>query len=178
MTRLETIVRNFLEFARPPALKRQPESVSLLLGKTLQLVRPPIEAKRISLVCDNPDGLPPIMADRQQIEQVFINLLNNAAEATSAGGEIRVSVAASAVGDAGGMVAVRIRDTGSGMPPDVQSRVFEPFFTTKESGTGLGLCIAAGIMARHEGRLVLESSSERGTTFAVHIPVARVESHE
>ena len=76
--------------------------------------------------------------------------------------------------DGRGMVAVRIQDTGPGMHDEVQQRLFEPFFTTKESGTGLGLCIAAGIMTRHNGRLVLESSTGQGTTFAVWIPAAEV----
>ncbi len=75
------------------------------------------------------------------------------------------------------MVAVRICDAGSGMDEDVQSRVFEPFYSTKETGTGLGLCIAARIMALHEGLLVLESSSNKGTTFAVWIPVAQEDTH-
>ncbi len=76
------------------------------------------------------------------------------------------------------MVVVRIQDTGPGMPQDVRERIFEPFYTTKDEGTGLGLCIAAQIMARHDGRLVLESSTERGTTFAVWIPTVRKETHE
>ena len=76
------------------------------------------------------------------------------------------------------MVVVRVQDTGRGMPQDVRERIFEPFYTTKDDGTGLGLCIAAQIMARHGGRLVLESSTERGTTFAVWIPTARKEAHE
>ena len=70
------------------------------------------------------------------------------------------------------MLVVRIQDTGPGMPEEVQQRLFEPFFTTKESGTGLGLCIVAGIMTRHGGRLVLESSNGQGTTFAIWIPAA------
>ena len=74
------------------------------------------------------------------------------------------------------MVVVRISDTGSGMPPDVQRRIFEPFFTTKETGTGLGLCIAAQVMARHGGALALESLSDKGTTFALWIPIAAVGS--
>ena len=87
-------------------------------------------------------------------------------------GEIRILTTAER--DAAGrlMVVVRILDTGPGMPKEVQSRVFEPFFSTKDDGTGLGLCIAAGIMARHHGLLVLESSTSQGTTFAVWTPMA------
>ena len=115
------------------------------------------------------------MADPEQLRQVLSNLLDNAADATPEGGEIRIEVAAEA--EAGGrpMVVVRVHDTGPGMTAEVQRRVLEPFFTTKDDGTGLGLCIATEIMARHKGRLVLEASTERGTTFAVWIPVAAPE---
>lgn len=70
------------------------------------------------------------------------------------------------------MVVVRVRDEGSGIPDEVRHRLFEPFFTTKDEGVGLGLCIAAEIMERHGGRLVLESSTSQGTCFAVWIPRA------
>lgn len=97
---------------------------------------------------------------------------NNAFDATATGGEVRLEVGAESVGENESMGVVRIRDTGCGMPPDVRKRIFEPFFTTKEGGTGLGLSIAAQIVARHQGRLVLESTSDRGTTWSIWIPLA------
>ena len=112
------------------------------------------------------------MADAAQFKQVLLNLLGNAADAMAGGGEIRIAATAEKDADGRPMVVVRVCDTGPGMPPDVQRRIFEPFFTTKEKGTGLGLCIAAQIMARHDGGLVLESSTEKGTTFAVWMPIA------
>jgi signal transduction histidine kinase len=170
--RLEHIVRNFLEFSRPRELKLGRRQVAELLDRTLELFRHHIEGKGIRLISAEATGLPPVMADPEQLRQVLSNLLDNAADATPEGGEIRIEVSAEA--EAGGrpMVVVRIHDTGSGMPAEVQRRVLEPFFTTKDDGTGLGLCIATEIMARHKGRLVLEASTERGTTFAVWIPVA------
>ena len=119
--------------------------------------------------------MPPVLADASQLKQVLLNLLGNAADAMAGGGEIRIAATAEKDADGRPMVVVRICDSGPGMPPDVQCRIFEPFFTTKEKGTGLGLCIAAQIMARHDGRLVLESSSEKGTTFAVWMPIATEE---
>ena len=121
--------------------------------------------------------MPPVLADADKLKQGLINLVGNALDAMPQAGEMRI--AASLENDAAGrrMVVVRFRDSGSGMPKDVQARVFEPFFTTKEEGTGLGLCIAAQIMARHEGSLVLESSTEHGTTFAVWLPVAEENTH-
>ena len=154
MTRLDGIVRDFLEFSRPRALNVEPLQLASLLDETLELVGRRLEECRINLVRQYPPDLPPIMGDGKQLKQVFINLLNNAAEVVPGGGEIRILAASACDRDTRRMVVVRIQDTGPGMPEEVQKRLFEPFFTTKETGTGLGLCIAAGIMTRHNGRLV------------------------
>ena len=178
VARLESVVRNFLEFSRPPTLQMEPHPLSLLLDKTLDLFSHRITEKKIQVVRDDSPSLPPVRADADQLKQVFINLLDNAAAAIVEGGTIHLSTVA--VTDPGRlpMVVVRIRDTGSGMPEEVSKRIFEPFYTTKEDGTGLGLCIAARIMARHQGRLVLESSTPQGTSFAVWIPATQVQDNE
>ena len=116
--------------------------------------------------------LPPAMADGEQIRQVLINLITNAAESMIVGGEVHLMLSADRDETGTGMVVVRVRDVGQGMPSEVQARIYEPFFTTKDGGTGLGLCIAAQIMARHGGRLALESSSAAGSCFAIWIPTA------
>jgi len=170
--RLERIVRNFLEFSRPPELKLAVEPLPPILDTTLELVEPRIAAQKARLLRRDAPDLPPVLADREQIKQVLLNLLGNAAEAAGEGGRIRVSSTAESETDGRRMVVVRVSDSGPGIPDEVARRIFEPFFSTKDEGTGLGLCIAATIMARHEGRLVLESSDERGTTFAIHIPTA------
>lgn len=170
--RLESVVRSFLEFSRPPELKLAIESIPTLLDKILELIEPRMADQRIQLVREYAPGLPPVSADREQLRQVLLNLLNNATQATGEGGLIRVSTAEESDSDGRRMVVVRVSDSGPGMPADVARRIFEPFFSTKDEGTGLGLCIAARITARHKGRLVLESSNERGTTFAVYIPAA------
>jgi signal transduction histidine kinase len=172
MSRLDGIVRDFLEFSRPRALNVEPLQLAPFLDETLELVGRRLEECRINLVRKYTAELPPIMGDGKQLKQVFINLLNNAAEVTPGGGEIRILAAPASDRGTRPMVVVRIQDTGPGMPEEVQKRLFEPFFTTKETGTGLGLCIAAGIMTRHNGRLVLESSTGQGTTFAVWIPAS------
>ncbi|MCR4411002.1 MAG: ATP-binding protein [Thermoguttaceae bacterium] len=170
IARLEGIIRSFLEFSRPAPPQLAPRDVRRLVEKTTELFRPQIEAKQLRLVVSVPEGLPSVLADEEQVGQVLMNLLANAAEATSSGGEVRVS--AEAARDAAGRaaVAIRVQDTGAGMPDEVRRRLFEPFFTTKEGGTGLGLCIAAGIVARHHGSLVLESANSAGTCFAVWLP--------
>ena len=175
ITRLESIVRNFLEFSRPPALHRQAQSIVPVIDQTLELLGPRLQEGQIQVVrvpAPRP-ALPPVWADAERLKQVLINLVANAAEAMAGGGELRISTAVERDPDGRAMVVVRIQDTGPGMPPDVQDRVFEPFFTTKEQGTGLGLCIAAQIMARHDGLLVLERTNDQGTVFAVWTPVAQ-----
>lgn len=177
ITRLESIIRHFLEFSRPMELKCRPQDVSLVIGQTLGLLEPRLKEGKIHVTSGPTRGVPAIMADTDKLKQVFINLLGNAADAMAQGGEIHLATTVEKDADGRRMVVVRICDTGPGMPQDVQSRIFEPFFTTKDTGTGLGLCIAAQIIARHGGSLVLESSTEAGTTFAVWMPIAPELTH-
>ncbi|MFH1570018.1 MAG: ATP-binding protein, partial [Gemmatimonadota bacterium] len=177
LARLESVIRNFLEFSRPPELQLGVHPVSALLDKTLELVGHRLVEKDIAVVRTGEEGLPAVKADAEQLKQVFINLILNAAEAMEDGGRLHIAAAPAPDGGRHGALAVRFRDTGSGVPADVRERIFEPFFSTKEHGTGLGLCIAASIMARHGGRLELESTGAEGTTFAVWIPLARPEDH-
>jgi signal transduction histidine kinase len=178
IARLESIVRNILEFSRPPLLKLQPRSIVQVIEKTLEIARPWLETKKIRVAEYHAPGLPPVMADSEQLKQVFFNLLDNAAGAMPEGGEISISSVVETDADDSANILVRVRDTGHGIPADVRSRLFEPFFTTKEQGTGLGLCIAANILAEHGGQLVLESSTDRGTTFRVRVPAATEKDDE
>jgi signal transduction histidine kinase len=171
-SRLENIVGSFLEFSRPPVLRRNLQDLRQVIDQTLELLRPRFEQSRVRIDFQSQDALPPVLADAAQLKQVFLNLLSNAADAMPSGGQIRVSLTAETDADGQSMVVVRIVDTGHGMSPDVQRRIFDPFFTTKETGAGLGLSIAAQVMARHGGALVLESSTESGTTFAIWTPIA------
>jgi signal transduction histidine kinase len=117
------------------------------------------------------------MADPEQIRQVLINLITNAAESMPDGGEVRIGLSANCHDTESRMVVARVHDQGQGVAAEVQARIFEPFFTTKENGTGLGLCIAAQIMVRHGGRLTLESSTPQGSCFAVWIPAPDEDPH-
>ncbi len=172
IARLESIVRDFLEFSRPRTLDCRPQEVGAVIDQTLELLGPRFRGEKIGITHTARPGLPPVMVDAAQLKQVLLNLLGNAADAMAGGGEIRIASNAEKDADSRPMVVVRICDTGPGMPHDVQCRIFEPFFTTKEKGTGLGLCIAAQVMDLHGGGLVLESSTEKGTTFAVWMPTA------
>jgi signal transduction histidine kinase len=177
IARLESIVRDFLEFSRPRTLDCQPQDVGAVINQTLQLLDPRFKGEKICITYVSAPLLPPVMADAAQLKQVLLNLLGNAADVMADGGEIRITSNAENDADGRPMVVVRICDTGPGMPQDIQCRIFEPFFTTKEKGTGLGLCIAAQVMVRHNGGLVLESSTEKGTTFAVWMPIAPEDAH-
>jgi signal transduction histidine kinase len=112
------------------------------------------------------------MADVSQVEQVFTNILHNAAEAMGGVGTISVI---SRLSSDNGMIEVSIRDTGPGIQPEHMDRLFDPFFTTKEvgHGTGLGLAVSYGIIERHEGRIKVESEPGKGTTFVVQLPLKR-----
>jgi signal transduction histidine kinase len=177
INRLDRIIRDFLEFSRPPALRCRAQPVDAVLRQTLELLAAALDERKVCVVREPAPDLPSVMADAEQLKQVFVNLLINAADAMGAGGEIRVLTTAEKDLEGRGMVVVRICDAGPGMPEDVQARIFEPFFSTKETGTGLGLAIAARIMAAHDGLLVLESSSEKGTVFAVWTPIAEARTH-
>jgi signal transduction histidine kinase len=173
--RLERIVRHFLEFSRPPALRLRGLCLPPLLAKTMELFTLRAEEQQVRLHYEDTAGLPPVMGDVEQLQQVLLNLLGNALDATPAGGEIHLK--ATAEGDSAGraMVVIRFRDTGPGMPDDIRERIFEPFFSTKRDGTGLGLCISAQIAAAHAGRLTVESSSPSGSTFALWIPATTID---
>jgi signal transduction histidine kinase len=174
IVRLERVVHHFLEFSRPPPLRITRQNITAILEKTLGLLKYRLQEQRVEVIRSEEPNLPELRGDAEQLEQVFVNLINNAVEAMPSGGEIRISTSTERRGG-NTMLAVGIADTGCGMPEDVQERVFEPFFTSKPEGTGLGLCIAASVMARHGGSLVLDSSSSYGTAWTVWIPA--VASH-
>lgn len=172
IARLENVVRNFLDFSRPAEPQPRPCDVPELIGMTLQLIGHRIDQQQVYLRRDDAPQLPAAMADADQLKQVLINLLDNALEVTPPGGELTISTARENDKAGQPMVAVRVRDSGPGVSPEIAERIFEPFFTTKEHGTGLGLCIAANIMALHNGRLTLEESAPSGACFAVWLPIA------
>ena len=172
LVRLETIVRDFLEFSRPMAPALQRISLKQFVDQTLAFVLPSFEAQHIEILCDFEEGSFDVWADPAHMRQVLLNVLRNASEAIGRDGVIRVSVFTKTDDQGRCWGVVRICDTGCGIPKHIQARIFDPFFSTKDDGTGLGLCIAAQIMAQHEGRLELDASVLEGTAFLIHIPKA------
>jgi two-component system, NtrC family, nitrogen regulation sensor histidine kinase NtrY len=171
ITRLERIVRDFLQFARPsePALVAVP--VGRILRDVADLLRPQLEKDAIALKLEDAEEAW-VRADTQQIKQVLINLIHNSADSIERNGVIVLRVRSEsglANGDASAVV-MEVADNGKGIPLEVRKRLFDPFFTTKEGGTGLGLPIAARIVEKHGGELRYETELRRGTTFRIVLP--------
>jgi len=164
------IVRNLLQFARRHEQERLAQPVLPILQATIPLLQNQLTAWLIDVELWLDDDLPDVVVDRNQIQQVFVNLLTNAAQAIRTAGtgtKIRIGVARWLDG-----VAVTIEDDGPGVPEDIADRVFEPFFTTKAEGegTGLGLSISQGIIKEHGGHITYVTSTLGGAGFRVELP--------
>ena len=167
--RAATIVKNLLSFARRQEGERLPQSVQPLLESVLALLKNQMMALKVETTLTIEPGIPDIEMNPNQITQVFVNLLNNAAQAIASTGKAgHITVTAKRWLDG---VAVSVADDGPGIPEELLPRVFEPFFTTKSEGegTGLGLSICQGIVKEHGGRITLESSLGAGATFTVEL---------
>ncbi|OHE80168.1 MAG: hypothetical protein A2107_08205 [Verrucomicrobia bacterium GWF2_62_7] len=138
----------------------------------LSLVEGRAKAEKVELVRDLPSGLAPIRANRVQLQQVIINLVNNALDAAGEGGTITVRTGTSAVEP--GCAEILVQDDGPGIPENIRGKIFEPFFTTKETGkgTGLGLSLVYEIVKKHNGTIEVESEAGKGAKFTVLLPFA------
>jgi two-component system NtrC family sensor kinase len=166
--RCRKIVKGLLDFSRQTKPQRTLLDLNQVVEDTLSLVRNQTVFRNTKLVYDLDPHLPTVLADADQMRQVVLNIVLNAAEAMVQGGELRV---ASSADPAAKAVELRISDTGPGIPDEVRARIFEPFFTTKKTGTGLGLAVAYGIIERHHGQIRIESARGKGTTFIVSVPI-------
>jgi two-component system NtrC family sensor kinase len=173
--RCRKIVKGLLDFARQTKPLKQAVDLNGVVEDVLNLVRNQASFRNITIETELDRKLPPVMADRDQMRQVVLNTVLNAAEAMPNGGEIQV---ASRVDCPTNSVELSIRDTGPGIPDEIKGKLFEPFFTTKKSGTGLGLAIAYGIMERHKGTITVDSAPGRGTTIIVRVPADDKEPDE
>ncbi|HEV2331304.1 MAG TPA: ATP-binding protein [Verrucomicrobiae bacterium] len=170
--RLEHIVQEFLQFARPAEPKFVIVSADSIMMKIQSLFGPQLEKASISLVIESKPDIW-LRVDPHQIEQVLINLVRNAAESIGHDGAItlRVSPGKARLNDKmAPVVSIEVSDTGKGISQEVQKRMFDPFFTTKEEGTGLGLVIASRIIEKHNGSLECRSEPNHGTTFTIVLP--------
>ena len=172
--RLDAIVQDLFDITHPRQLHLRAAPLDEAVRRALQSLEPLLVEQRIAPALELAPGTPPVPHDTDQIQQVFINLIKNAAEASSPGGSLQVTVApgpARGRRGHGPTVVARVRDHGSGISPEHLKTIFEPFFTTKPGGTGLGLYICHDIVKRHGGALTVQSESGRGTTFSVELPL-------
>jgi signal transduction histidine kinase len=166
LNRLNGVLSEFLQFARPP----QPDPQPCNLGDVMDSLRVLCSNEagrhgvRIEIAC--PEDLPELTLDAGQIQQALLNIVLNGIQAMPSGGRLDIDVKAVNAG-----VHIRIRDEGAGIPPGNRARIFDPFFTTKERGTGLGMPIAHKLIHGHGGEIRLMDQERRGTTFLVVLPM-------
>jgi len=165
--KIDRIVRELLQFARPASPQLESVPVSQVLDETLEVLSHECLARRIGIMrAYTPDDR--VHADPQQLRQVFLNLCLNSLEAMDGhGGQLTVSTSRNT-----SHVSVAITDTGCGIPKEQLAHIFDPFFTTKSSGTGLGLSVVHGIIKEHRGRLKIASELNQGTTVKIELPAS------
>ncbi len=169
---IESIVRSFLEFSRPPKLTMQKVSPSDVVDTALRLLHHRLESDEVRIELVREITLPEIWADPDQLKEVLVNLLVNACEMMVNGGIIRIVEKEVEAGEnpLGHSVMISVTDNGPGIPESIQENIFQPFFSTKEEGTGLGLSIASRIVEDHGGKLALQSQEGKGSTFIITLP--------
>lgn len=166
-SRLDGIVREFLDFARPRELTKKVSSLNSVIERLLHFMEPELRLKQVEVDLHLDPELPEIAFDSEQIYQVFFNIAFNAIQAMPEGGVMRV--------DTGTLnrdwVFAQISDTGIGIAPEKMGQIFTPFYTDKNRGTGLGLCIAKSIVDKHAGRIDVISTPGQGSTFRIVLPM-------
>jgi signal transduction histidine kinase len=186
--RISAIIRQLFEYARPRRPAVRPVAVEPVLDRVVDLLEPLARRRQIRLTADPSNTTAPVLADPDQLQQVLLNLVTNALDATAPGGHIRLVVADEEQGStpetsdarprisrgqaAKPFVTLEVADTGCGIPQDRLEKIFEPFFSTKErrGGTGLGMPIVEDIVRSHRGAIEIESAAGRGTTVRLSWP--------
>jgi signal transduction histidine kinase len=163
------VVHGLLTFGRQMPLEKKPVDLAELIERVLALTFGELHVTEVKVHKDIAAGLPAVWADANQLQQVLVNLVNNAKQAMAeVPGERRLTISVRpAVGE---RVRIEVADTGPGIPADTIAKVFDPFVTTKREGTGLGLSISYGIVREHGGTLTVESTVGRGATFTIELP--------
>jgi signal transduction histidine kinase len=169
--RINAIVTQMLRFAAPKSHLFTTVKIHEVLDHSLRLLQNQISEKVISLKRDYRAGPDTVHGDDAQLQQVFMNLMLNALEATGMNGTLTVSTEIVDGGNGHRALRIQIQDTGAGITPENLGRMFEPFFTTKKTGTGLGLAISHRIVIEHRGTIEVQSEMNKGSTFSILLPV-------
>jgi signal transduction histidine kinase len=164
--RLVDLSNDFLRFARVKDLELAPSSLATIVEEMIDFFGPMARQANIDIKCYVPADLPEVQLNQDLFKQALLNLMLNAAQAMPEGGELTIQAVQEP-----GEVCLSLIDTGTGMGPEVLSRLFRPFFSTKPGGTGLGLATSRRIVRAHGGSLSVQSELGRGTKFTVRLPV-------
>jgi two-component system sensor histidine kinase AtoS len=165
LNRINGLIENLLELARPPKLEFKMISLSSCLSQIEDLYREKLEATKINLEISLEESLPELWADREHLVRALSNIVVNALEAMPAGGNLTVTAK-----ELAGGVVLQFTDTGFGMDEATKDKIFNPFFTTKDTGTGLGLAMTHKIIQEHGGDIEVDSVVGKGTTFTLTFP--------
>ncbi|OGS43102.1 MAG: hypothetical protein A2539_09450 [Elusimicrobia bacterium RIFOXYD2_FULL_34_15] len=196
--RCKNLINDLLVFSRKEKSKVELVNINIVIDGTISLIEAQAKLKKVEIIKKYSEGLPMIMVNSNQIQQVIVNLCNNAMDAMPKGGEIKISSNIEIDNRYINYIIIRISDTGEGIPNEIKSKIFEPYFTTKEvgKGTGLGLSLSYEIIQKHNGTIEVESPAfasattpladnkategkeiGKGTTFIIKLPVG-VDNYE
>ncbi len=171
--RCATIINTFLAMARNQPPQCEPVNINQLVQRVLELLEPGLRSQQIDLQLQLGNDLPEVPVDADQVHQVISNLIINAQQAMQDSAQ-KILHIESMLDEKQNQIAIRIKDSGPGIAPEVERRIFEPFFTTKApgKGTGLGLAVCSGIIEAHGGRLELERRTGSGACFCIRLPLS------
>jgi signal transduction histidine kinase len=175
------LIRDLLSFARPSRPNVAHENINQVVDSIARILETEAKDKGVAITRDFGDNLPAVAIDREQMKQVFMNLILNGIQAMQDGGSIAVSTrrySKDTTAEPAGFVQVEIRDTGAGIPEEHLEHIFDPFFTSKDEGSGLGLSISHQIVQEHGGHLEVQSKVGVGTSFFVNLPTAGALTHD
>ncbi len=163
INRSTKIINDLLGFARVTKTIKSSSDITIVINEALSRVK---VAKNIKLSRNFQSDLPMVMMDARQIDQVFVNMIENACQAMPDGGELRISTRESK-----GFVETEMADSGCGIPEKTIKKIFDPLFTTKPKGTGMGLAVCHGIIEKHHGTIDVESREGKGTNIFIKLPL-------
>jgi signal transduction histidine kinase len=168
LKRIQQIVRDLRDFARLDESDLHEVDLNAGIQSTVNIILGHAKKKQVKIETQFDKALPPVACQPAKVNQVVMNLLSNAIDASHENGRVVVRTAA-----VDGCARIEVEDEGSGIPPEVRERIFDPFFTTKPvgEGTGLGLSISYGIVNDHGGTIEVDSTPGKGTTFTVNLPI-------
>ncbi len=177
-TRLNAILTEFLDFARPKTLRVEECCIEDIVERNLQVITPSCTQAGIKVERDYKSGEYTLLADPDLLYRALVNLFSNALQAMPEGGSLKIATSVVNGRKVGpGWVEMRIQDTGPGIPEDLRTKIFNPFFTTREKGTGLGLAIVRSVIESHEGEIEVESGEGKGTVIIIRLPLSQAGAH-